>query len=281
MSSCAPKRRLDVRQAPRAAGRRAAVRARRRRRTVRPTPAVVGAFVLVVAGLGAGAVSSETDVDSVASSHRTIMASYTGSGGGLDVDITEDMDPQVLEEQTAIQAEQTMQARANLTERAQAAADQAAEERAAEKAAEERAADQAAEEREADQWVLPVTGYRLSARFGQSSSLWSSTHTGLDLSGPSGSTIVSVAAGTVTEAGYDGAFGNKTVVTLEDGTEVWYAHQSRIAVSPGDAVKPGQTIGYTGATGNVTGPHLHLEIRPGGGEPVDPLGVLAEHGVNP
>lgn len=222
---------------------------------------MVGAFVLVVAGVGAGAVSSQTDSDSLAASYQTISASYTGSadGAGGDVDITEDLDPEVLEEQTATQAEQTMQAQASLTERAQAAAD----------------------ELESDQWVLPVTGYRLSAQFGQSSSLWSSTHTGVDLAGPSGSTIVSIAAGTVTETGYDGAYGNKTVVTLEDGTEVWYAHQSRTAVNVGDSIAPGQTIGYTGSTGNVTGPHLHLEIRPGGGDPVDPIGVLAEHGVNP
>ena len=75
--------------------------------------------------------------------------------------------------------------------------------------------------------------------------------------------------------------GNRTVVTLDDGTDVWYCHQSRIAVSPGTKVTPGQVIGYTGSTGNVTGPHLHLEIHPGGGSPVDPESVLRDHGVTP
>ncbi len=222
---------------------------------------MVGAFVLVVAGVGAGAVSTQTDSDSLAASYQTISASYTGGAPDAsdDIDITEDLDPEVLQEQTETQAQQVMQAQADLTRRAQEAAD----------------------ELESDQWVIPVTGYRLTARFGQSSSLWSSTHTGVDFAGPSGSTIVSVAAGTVTETGYDGAYGNKTVITLEDGTEIWYAHQSRSAVNVGDQVAPGETIGYTGSTGNVTGPHLHLEVRPGGGDPVDPLTVLAEHGVNP
>lgn len=227
---------------------------------------MVGAFVLVIAGVGAGAVSSQTDSDSLAANYQTISASYTGAPGETpseaaeaDIDITRDINREVLEEQTRTQAEQTLQAQADLTESVEAAA----------------------EELQSSQWVLPVAGYRLTARFGQSSSLWSSTHTGVDFAGPSGSTIVSVAAGTVTSAGYEGAYGNKTVITLEDGTEIWYAHQSRTAVTVGESVAPGQTIGYTGSTGNVTGPHLHLEVRPAGGNPIDPLTALAEHGVNP
>lgn len=257
MTSSAPKRRLDVRQAPRATGKRAAVQPRRRRRTMRPSPAMAGAFVLVVAGIGAGAVSTQTDTDSLAAGYQTISASYAGEG--TEVDITEPIDDEVLAAQTEAQAQQTLQAQAGLTQRAQEAAD----------------------ELQSTQWVLPVTGYRLTARFGQSSSLWSSTHTGVDFAGPSGSTIVAVAGGTVSSTGYEGAYGNKTVITLEDGTEIWYAHQSRIAVSPGEQVAPGQVIGYTGSTGNVTGPHLHLEVRPGGGNPIDPLVALAEHGVTP
>ena len=54
-----------------------------------------------------------------------------------------------------------------------------------------------------------------------------------------------------------------------------------MTVTPGERVAPGQPIGYTGSTGNVTGPHLHLEVRPGGGDPVDPAAALREHNVNP
>lgn len=52
-------------------------------------------------------------------------------------------------------------------------------------------------------------------------------------------------------------------------------------VEAGDRVLPGEPIGYTGATGNVTGPHLHLEIESPGSGPVDPAPVLRQHGVNP
>ncbi len=90
-----------------------------------------------------------------------------------------------------------------------------------------------------------------------------------------------MATGVVTEVGYDGSYGNKTVVTLDDGTEIWYCHQSSQTVSVGDVVAPGETIGAVGSTGNTTGPHLHLEVRPDGGDPVDPYTVLAEHGVSP
>ncbi len=92
---------------------------------------------------------------------------------------------------------------------------------------------------------------------------------------------MAVAAGTVTETAYDGAYGNKTVVQLDGGTEIWYCHQSSQAVSVGDAVAPGETIGTVGSTGNTTGPHLHLEVRPGGRDPVDPFTALVLHGVSP
>ena len=264
MSSSAPKRRLDVRQQTphTGSGRRAA--SRRRRRSFRPTPAIAGAFALVAAGIGSSVASSHTDRDVLSANYQTISANYTGSegdaGAGATVDVSRDFDRELLEKQAREQVAQRAVALKNLAAKTQERADQLKK----------------------NQWVLPVTGYRLSARFGARSSLWSSgVHTGLDMAGPSGSTIVSVAAGVVKSAGFDGSFGNRTIITLQDGTEVWYAHQSRIAVSPGDKVDPGQTIGYTGSTGNSTGPHLHIEIRPDGGDPVDPIPVLQQHGINP
>jgi murein DD-endopeptidase MepM/ murein hydrolase activator NlpD len=128
-------------------------------------------------------------------------------------------------------------------------------------------------------WVLPVTGYHLTGRFGDSSGLWSSTHTGLDFAAPEGTQIRSIAPGVVTETASDGAFGNKTVVRLDDGTVLWYCHQSRFGVGQGQRLAPGDLIGYVGSTGNVTGPHLHLEVHPGH-KPVDPEPWLAEHGLH-
>ena len=111
--------------------------------------------------------------------------------------------------------------------------------------------------------------------------LWSSNHTGLDFAAPSGTPIVAVANGTITKTGYAGSYGNQTIETLEDGTEIWYCHQSAIGVQRRRPVSGGQQIGSVGATGNTTGPHLHLEVRPGGGDPVDPYKALVLHGLKP
>lgn len=129
-------------------------------------------------------------------------------------------------------------------------------------------------------WVLPLSGYDLTGRFGSVSGLWSSSHTGLDFAAPSGTPIRSVADGVVTEAGYDGAYGYKTVVSLPDGGEVWYCHQNELGVSKGQQLSAGEVLGYVGTTGNVTGAHLHLEIRHGD-EPTDPESYLAAQGVAP
>ena len=155
-------------------------------------------------------------------------------------------------------------------------------ERAEQKRVEQRRAERKRTARlSANRWVLPLANYSLSARFGEVSWLWSSYHTGLDFVAGYGTAIRSVASGTVTEASYDGSYGYKTVVTLENGTELWYCHQTSLAVGVGTAVGPGEVIGYVGTTGNVTGAHLHLEVRPGGGDPVDPFTALTQHGLKP
>ncbi len=130
-------------------------------------------------------------------------------------------------------------------------------------------------------WVLPTVGYVLTARFGQSSGLWAHLHTGLDFAAPTGTPIFAIADGVITFAGYDGSYGNKTVELLPDGTEIWYAHQSEIDVKVGQHVIQSAQIGRIGSTGNTTGPHVHIEVRPGGGDPVDPYPAFVYHGVTP
>jgi len=142
------------------------------------------------------------------------------------------------------------------------------------------AAQRQANKIKANLWVLPTAGYHLTARFGDYG-LWSSYHTGLDFAGAYGSNLYAIANGVITSTGYDGAYGNKTVLTLEDGTEIWYCHQSAFNVSVGDEVHGGDLIGFMGATGHVTGTHLHVEVRPGGGDPVDPYAAFVVHGVTP
>ena len=129
-----------------------------------------------------------------------------------------------------------------------------------------------------DLWEYPLEPVILTARFGQYG-LWSSYHTGLDFNGNTGDQIHAIANGEVISASYDGSYGNKTVVRLDDGTELWYCHQSAFMVSVGDTVTRGEIIGLVGATGHVTGSHLHVEVHPGGGDPVDPYTAMQQHGL--
>ena len=128
-------------------------------------------------------------------------------------------------------------------------------------------------------WVRPLSAYEITATFGEASSLWSTTHTGIDLAAPTGTPAGSASSGTVLAAGYDGSYGNKVIVEHADGTQTWYAHMDTINVGEGQVVKPGEVLGTVGATGNVTGPHLHLEVRPGGASPVDPAAEFAGRGL--
>ncbi|MEU0578069.1 M23 family metallopeptidase [Streptomyces griseoincarnatus] len=154
---------------------------------------------------------------------------------------------------------------------------------AAKKKAEEEAAKKAEAERLAElakQYALPTSSYTVTSTFGQAGAYWSSGyHTGLDFAAPTGTLIKAVHTGTITSAGWDGSYGYKTVLTLDDGTEVWYAHQSSINVSVGQKVATGDVIGRVGATGNVTGAHLHLEVHTGSGS-VDPAAWLAGKGLS-
>ncbi|NHA01669.1 M23 family metallopeptidase [Nocardioides sp. W3-2-3] len=81
-----------------------------------------------------------------------------------------------------------------------------------------KAAEKEAAEIALNRWVLPLHAYRLTAKFGEYG-LWSNYHTGLDFAAPVGTPIYAVTNGTVSSAGFDGAYGNKTVITLDDGTE--------------------------------------------------------------
>ncbi|MFO7779135.1 MAG: peptidoglycan DD-metalloendopeptidase family protein [Nitriliruptoraceae bacterium] len=93
---------------------------------------------------------------------------------------------------------------------------------------------------------------------------WGRIHRGIDLGAGTGTPIRSIQAGTVIFAGWQGGYGQITLIDHGDGMVSAYAHQSRFAVGQGTRVSRGQVIGYVGSTGNSTGPHLHLETRVGG-----------------
>ena len=129
---------------------------------------------------------------------------------------------------------------------------------------------------------LPVSGGTIGTGYHVAGSMWSSGyHTGVDFVVPTGTSIKSVGAGTVVTAGWGGAYGNQVVVRLADGYYAQYGHMSQISVSVGQTVSEGQQLGLSGATGNVTGPHLHFEIRttPDYGSDVDPVAYLRSKGV--
>ncbi|MFD4946663.1 M23 family metallopeptidase [Streptomyces sp. NPDC058239] len=131
-------------------------------------------------------------------------------------------------------------------------------------------------------YAIPTSSYTITSTFGQAGSMWSSGyHTGLDFAAPTGTPIKAVHGGTIKSAGWSGSYGYRTVLELEDGTELWFCHQSSIGVSVGQKVTTGETIGRVGATGNVTGPHLHLEVHTPDGTGIDPMAWLRDKGLNP
>lgn len=88
----------------------------------------------------------------------------------------------------------------------------------------------------------------------------------VDLAAPSGTPVLASAAGTVivSRAGsWNGGYGTYIVIEHANGTQTLYAHNRENLVGIGDSVVQGQVIGYVGATGKATGPHLHFEIRNG------------------
>ncbi|WTL43946.1 M23 family metallopeptidase [Streptomyces brevispora] len=154
-------------------------------------------------------------------------------------------------------------------------------------AAKKKAAEEAKEKAEAlrlaklaASYAIPTSSYTITSTFGEAGSMWSSGyHTGLDFAAPTGTPIKAIHSGTIKSAGWSGSYGYRTVLELEDGTELWFCHQSSIGVGVGQKVTTGDTIGRVGATGNVTGPHLHLEVHTSDGAGIDPMSWLRARGL--
>jgi murein DD-endopeptidase MepM/ murein hydrolase activator NlpD len=236
-------------------------------------PTVVGAVAILAAAGGAVAFGQG---QLPASNNISLSAGSADALNGTDAfGFSGDAREAAISRDTQRQAQQD-----KASDRLQAAIEEASEQRNAQLLSLAASAEKRADEIAKNLWVLPTVGYHLTARFGQVG-LWSSIHTGLDFAAPSGTPIFAIANGVITEAGYDGAYGNKTVETLPDGTEIWYCHQSTIGVDVGDKVVQSDQIGTVGSTGHVTGPHVHVEVHPGGGDPVDPYPEFLLHGATP
>ncbi|PNG18327.1 transglycosylase family protein [Streptomyces cahuitamycinicus] len=130
-------------------------------------------------------------------------------------------------------------------------------------------------------FVAPVDA-SLGTPYRKAGSAWSKGyHTGIDFPVPTGTSVKSVASGSVVSAGWGGSYGYQVVVRHADGRYSQYAHLSAISVRDGQSVSAGQRIGRSGSTGNSSGPHLHFEVRtgPGFGSDVDPVAYLRAGGV--
>ena len=124
--------------------------------------------------------------------------------------------------------------------------------------------------------VYPLVGERISSNFGNRKHpvlRYMKHHEGIDLAAPKGAAIRAVADGVVVYADPYEKYGNLIVIQHQRGMSTHYGHCDTMAVRPGQRVEAGRVIGTVGATGRVTGPHLHFEVRQSG-EALDPLQLL-------
>jgi murein DD-endopeptidase MepM/ murein hydrolase activator NlpD len=123
--------------------------------------------------------------------------------------------------------------------------------------------------------MWPVNG-RLMSRFGDREDPFSGEgafHKGVDISAPMGTPVHAAADGVIYSADFFAGYGRVVVIDHGHGMQTWYAHLSRFDVIPGEEIRRGEVLGFSGASGKVTAPHLHFEVRVGG-TPVNPYKYL-------
>jgi murein DD-endopeptidase MepM/ murein hydrolase activator NlpD len=234
---------------------------------------------LVVRGAGASELSPEA----------AAMKNVSNSVAGLGLDADPDVVAAAAENRAGARSSRDMarDAKTLIVSATASAAQTATQAQAAQAAAAQAKADAAAKAKAAarqraiamaHRWVAPVAGYTLTSGFGFR---WGKMHPAQDLACPVGSTVRALSSGTVVFAGWSNeGYGNIVKIRYWDGTVSWMAHNSRLLVSVGDEVSPGQQVAYSGNTGHSTGPHVHLEIHPGDASAVAPRTWLATHGVD-
>lgn len=122
-------------------------------------------------------------------------------------------------------------------------------------------------------FIWPVASYvYISSRFGlrvHPITGQTRSHTGLDIASNQGTSVFAADGGKVTMAGWNGGYGNCIMIDHGNGYVTLYGHLNGFAISQGDTVSQGQTIGYVGSTGTSTGSHLHFEVLLNGSR-IDP-----------
>jgi murein DD-endopeptidase MepM/ murein hydrolase activator NlpD len=128
--------------------------------------------------------------------------------------------------------------------------------------------------------LWPVEG-RLMSPFGGRTDPFSgegAIHTGVDLEAAMGTPVRAAADGIIVHADWEGGYGRLIIIDHGNGVQTYYGHLSTFIVVPGQEVRRGDVIARSGASGRVTSPHLHYEVRMGG-TPVNPYTYLAKPGV--
>ncbi|MCI9064068.1 MAG: M23 family metallopeptidase, partial [Clostridia bacterium] len=185
---------------------------------------------------------SKAYVDTIEEAEKVVKKIKSGhKGDGLDLDIT--IEEQYTENKSKVKTDSIKTAQKQV----------------------EKTVDELLEEKEAKEALAVINGINVSAlpvrgtitsRFGVSSSIRRSRHTGLDIACRAGTSIKAVAKGKVVCAKYSGSYGNLIKIDHGKGVQTWYAHCSKLYVKPGQQVAAGDVIGAVGSTGNSTGPHL-------------------------
>ncbi|WP_353944250.1 M23 family metallopeptidase [Streptomyces sp. HUAS MG91] len=250
---------------------RAAARGRSRRRTPAkrsalltiavPSVCVVGIAGIAAASVGVGGSDDDTGTQAMTASDATAVKP-SAANNKLDTQLAD------LSQDAGDFADRASRTQERIDLKAKQEADR-------KKAAEEAARKEAARPK----FALPVKQRGLSAYYGQAGINWMSVHSGIDFPVSYGTPVMAATDGTV-RTQWNSAYGNMAIVTAKDGTETWYCHLSAHTVMSGP-VKAGDVIARSGNSGNSTGPHLHFEVRPGGGSAIDPLPWLRSHGLDP
>ncbi|MEV3860052.1 M23 family metallopeptidase [Streptomyces sp. NPDC050095] len=257
---------------------RATGKHRRPSRLTRTTAQVAGVAALTTTGVIGGLAAPALAADHAAAEQNGLTQAIA-----IGDSLADQIDAQATaQKKAADEAAAKKKAEAEAKKKAEEAKRKAEAKAKKEREAKERAAREA-ERKRLNSFVAPISNSYVSTGYKTGGSLWSSgSHTGIDFHAASGTSVHAVGSGTVVEAGWGGAYGNNIVIKMNDGTYTQYGHLSSIAVSVGQSVTPGQQIALSGATGNVTGPHLHFEARtsPDYGSDIDPIAYLRSHGVS-
>jgi murein DD-endopeptidase MepM/ murein hydrolase activator NlpD len=129
--------------------------------------------------------------------------------------------------------------------------------------------------------IWPVEGRLIRSSYGQRTDPFSGEgafHKGVDIAANAGVGVRVTADGIVVHSGYSNDYGRLIVVDHGNGLQTYYAHLSAFRVHAGQEVRRGDIVGLVGASGRVTAPHLHYEVRVGGA-PVNPYFYLAKSGI--